>query len=702
VYLGITVLATIVLYYELYIAGAVATQIIAEFNMSFTFFVMVSVIGNLVGAFASLFAGLADRWGRANLVVWGLLLTGAIIAFGLPNAPNKTVYTVLFAVLSFVEGIVLVATPALIRDFSPQVGRGAAMGFWTLGPVLGSLVVTTVSSNTLDSHPDWRFQFYVCGIAGLVVFVIAFFGLRELSPALRDQLMVSMRDRALIEARAKGIDPDQALKGHWRQMLRFDIVGSAFAISIFLLLYYALVGFIVVYFATAHGYSEQRANGLANWYWGFNAIGLVVFGLLSDKLRVRKPFMILGTIISLVGGILFAINSTDTDTSYYSFAVFFVLSSVGGGMAYVAWMASFTETVEKHNPAATATGLAVWGWLLRLVVCVSLIALTFVVPATSILVDQGPRVATLAEQYKAELATLAKVDPATQQALAANPDDQQAQAQALSDISGVPVADVAKTVQLSTQYKDQLATLAKVDPATQQALAANPADQQAQAQAVSDISGVPVADVAKAAALSQQYAEELKTASAVDQATLLALAANPADTAAATKAVGEISQTLGVDPATAQQRLLALAAVPKEDVTFLLTTGPKVQDAANQLTAVSQVPAADLAFLAANGPKVQAAGDELTAVSKVPAEDLQFLSDNGAKVQQAQKDNPGQWQTWWWVCIAGQIVFLPFVFVMAGRWSPRKAREDEQAHEEMVQRELAALNAHGEAAPSEV
>src|SRR3954452_17179756 len=43
-YLAITVLATVVLYYELYIAGAVGTQIIAEFGMSFTFFVFVSVV----------------------------------------------------------------------------------------------------------------------------------------------------------------------------------------------------------------------------------------------------------------------------------------------------------------------------------------------------------------------------------------------------------------------------------------------------------------------------------------------------------------------------------------------------------------------------------------------------------------------------------------------------------------------------------
>ena len=47
-----------------------------------------------------------------------------------------------------VEGICLVATPALIRDFSPQVGRATAMGFWTSGPVLGSLIVAVVGSAT--------------------------------------------------------------------------------------------------------------------------------------------------------------------------------------------------------------------------------------------------------------------------------------------------------------------------------------------------------------------------------------------------------------------------------------------------------------------------------------------------------------------------------------------------------------------------
>jgi ACS family D-galactonate transporter-like MFS transporter len=609
-YLGITVLATVVLYYELYIAGAVATQIIAEFGMSFTFFVFVSVVGNLVGAFASLFAGLADRWGRANLVVGGLLVTGLIIAVGLPNASSKGVYMALFAVLSFVEGIVLVATPALIRDFSPQVGRGMAMGFWTLGPVLGSLVVTEVSSHTLDSHPDWRWQFYVCGIAGLVVFLIALVGLKELSPALRDQLMVSMRDRALIEARAKGLDTERALKGHWRQMLRFDVIGSAFAISIFLLLYYILVGFTVVYFATNYGYSPARANSLANWYWITNAIALIVTGVLTDRFRVRKPFMIIGAAVSILGGILFAISATNPDTSYYTIAVYFMLSASGGGMAYVAWMASFTETVERHNPAATATGLAIWGWILRLVVTVSLAVFTLLLPATSTLVDQGTRVGEIVAAHPEEVAVLSAIDPATSKALAADPTDVDALSTALGEV------------------------------ATQQGASTS------EAQAVS------TAVTARA--------PQLGAVQAIDPDVLAALQANPADQAAGAQAVGQISAALGTDVATSVQLLQSLA-------------DPAVQ---RDLGLVSQY------------------ATVLTDANEaIPADDLAYLSAHGTEVAQAQEDNPGQWQRWWWVCVAAQVLFLPFVFVMTGRWSPKKAKQDELEHERLVQAELAALEA---------
>ncbi|HEU4363790.1 MAG TPA: MFS transporter [Mycobacterium sp.] len=521
-----------VLYYELYVGGTVAPKIMADLSFSFASYVMVAVIGNLVGAFGSLSAGLADRWGRVNIVVVGLFLTGVLVAVGFPSASSRTMFTVMYALLSVVEGVMLVATPALVRDFSPQLGRASAMGFWTMGPVLGSLVCTEVSSHTLPTHPDWRFQFYVCGVAGLVVAVIAFIGLRELSPKLRNQLMVSLKDRALIEAHAAGIDEKELLKGHWRSLLKLDVVGSAFAISAFLMFYYIAVGFFVVYFATTFGYSEARANALANWYWIANAIALVVAGVLSDRLRVRKPFMIIGGVISIAGLGLFGEMAKRPGTTYYEFAAIAAVGAVGGGLAYCAWMACFTETVEKHNPAATATGLAIYGWTVRCVVTVSLIGFMLVVTAATVLVDHGSRVQAIV-----------------------------------------------------TGYPEQVATISAVRPET-----------------------------------------------------LSALATNPTDRAAATAAVKQlIGAGLATNPESAVARLQQLSTSP------------------------------------------------------IPADDLAYLAEHGHAVAQAHQKNPGQWQLWWWVCLGSQILFLPFVFVMSGRWSPRKAREDAERHEQLVQEELAKL-----------
>ena len=538
-YLGITVLATITLYYENYVMGAVSTKVMAGFGMSFRHFVLMLVASNLLGAFASLFAGIADRWGRANLVAGGLVLTGVMTAFLIPNAGNATTFVIGVCAIGFVEGMALVATPALIRDFSPQVGRASAMGFWTMGPVLGSLVVTLVSSNTLDSHPDWAYQFKLCGYVGIVVALVALLWLRELSPRLRDQLMVSLRDRALVEARAAGIDPEELEKGQWRQMLHPRIVGSALGISLFLTLYYMFVAFLVVYFATTFGYTEQRANSLANWFWAPDAIALVVVGVVSDKFRVRKPLMLVGAAVAIVGSVLFALASTDKSTSYGHFAALFVIISAGMGTAYVAWMAAFTETIEKRNPAATATGLAVWGWLLRLVVCLGFVLLPVIVPATSTLVDHGSQVSEIAATYPTQVGVLSKVDPRTLTALGANPADKAAGAKAVSELTGVPVAQLG--------------------------------------------------DPAHAAAVQQ-----------------------------ATAALG--------------------------------------------------------------------------SMAKIPSADIAYLSKYGADVTQASADNPGQWRTWWWICVACEFLLLPCIFLMTGRWSPRKAKQDAAEHEAMVARELAAMH----------
>ena len=386
-YLAVAVFVTIILYYELYVGGGVAPLVLEHYKMSFLYYVNILVVANLVGAFGSLAAGLADRWGRANLVTYGLLITG-VLALITPLAPNKFVFG-LFAVLGgVVEGMCLVATPALVRDFSPQIGRASAMGFWTLGPVVGSLIVSFVANQTLPHFDNsWSSQFYIVGVVGLIAFAIALFGLRELTPGLRDQVMVSAADRELVESRADSAEQQVNLANPWRQMLHLDILAPALGVSILLLIYYTAVGFFTVYLTSNFGFTTSKANGINSWYWGINAISLVVVGVLSDRLRVRKPFMVVGTVLAAVMTFVFMTRTTHPDTSSTTLIVIIALLSLGLATAYAPWMAAFTETIEKRNPALTATGLAIWGWILRIVVCVAFFILPHVVTAMNKLVE---------------------------------------------------------------------------------------------------------------------------------------------------------------------------------------------------------------------------------------------------------------------------------------------------------------------------
>jgi hypothetical protein len=84
---------------------------------------------------------------------------------------------------------------------------------------------------------------------------------------------------------------------------------------------------------------------------------------------------------------------------------------------------------------------------------------------------------------------------------------------------------------------------------------------------------------------------------------------------------------------------------------------------------------------------------QLTALSKVPPGVFAYLKAHGTAVQNAAAQSPGQWRTWYWICFAGVIFFLLGIPILRGRWKPSDARRDEQEHEEMVEAELAKINA---------
>lgn len=377
-YLVISVAATIILYYEAYVLSSVAPLVLGSLHMTFSTYVFLILVSNFIGAISSLIGSFSDRIGRANLVVYGVLLT-SLITLVIPLAKTGSVFILLSWVHGFVEGIILVATPALVRDFSPRLGRATAMAFWTIGPVGGSLLATTVTSQTIALFSNaWQSQYVIASITGLVISVLCFLFLRDLSPALRAQIMTSMQEKALLEARARGLDVEGTLKHPWRQMLQGRILLSAFGVSVFLLLYYATVSYFPTYFTKIFGYSLAEANGLLGIYWATDIISSIVGGLLSDRFEVRKPFMLLGVVGNILVTLIF-ISRDGQPTSPAIMGTLLFLGGLFGPIAYVGWMAGFTETVEDVNPALVATGIAIWGSLLRLVVVLSTWGFGFVV-----------------------------------------------------------------------------------------------------------------------------------------------------------------------------------------------------------------------------------------------------------------------------------------------------------------------------------
>ena len=235
------------------------------------------------------------------MVIYGLLIVGLLLVIGVPYAGSKWGFLVVISAMGLVEGAILVATPALVRDFSPQLGRATAMGFWTMGPVAGSLLVSVVAAHTLSHFTTvngWYSQFIFSGASAIVMFVVCLFFLRDLSAPLRDQLMVSSRDRALLEARARGIseaDLVEATRRPWRQILKWDLVLPSLGIALFLLIYYCASSFFTIYWSTTFVnvdgtlYSVPQANGLNQWFWGAEIVTLIVIGWLSDRILVESP-----------------------------------------------------------------------------------------------------------------------------------------------------------------------------------------------------------------------------------------------------------------------------------------------------------------------------------------------------------------------------------------------------------------------------
>ncbi|HLH84851.1 MAG TPA: MFS transporter [Trebonia sp.] len=366
--LAIVVLANIIFTWTVAAGTAATTVIFPHFGMTLNYYSDLLVVAGICGALAAYITSFGDRWGRANMVVIGLLINAVFALWAVPDAPSKFWFSFFTCLLYLADGAIFVGTPALVRDFSPQMQRGVAMGFWTFGPVAGYFVLSAVARAYLPAvvtFANWQNLYRFSGYAALVMFVVCLFFLRELPAGIRSQRMAAMNERALVEARARGLDLAALTRNRWRQMLHVNTIFSPIAINLFLIIYFTAIAYFVFYLPAFLHFSLSSFNGIQEIYWGVNIVALVAWGYVSDRLRVRKPFMVLGSVGTIVSIVL--LMNAKAGVSFTAMALILSLMSTSLACAYCPWFASFTETLEAYNPGLIATGSSLYGFATRLV-----------------------------------------------------------------------------------------------------------------------------------------------------------------------------------------------------------------------------------------------------------------------------------------------------------------------------------------------
>lgn len=375
--LFLVVLANFIAAYEAQIAPVVPL-LLEDFNMSLTTYGLITAASVFFGASSAfIFAPLADRYGRVNFLIPSLLLT-TFTVFGMALVTSATSLLIMRCLMSFIEGVAVSTTAGLIRDYSPRTGRAMGYAFWTFGPVGSNFFANAIAGWTLPIFVVWESQFIIQGSIALIGSLIVMFWIKDLSPQVRQKIVTDDDHASTINEEIES-DDDKVEEQKFKHIFKIPRMWLLpVGISFFLMTYLTIQAYGATFLVQAFGYTDSEAASIAKYFWLFNLFTLVLAGLISDKLRLRKIITMIGAILSVVYIAYFA---TLVGSEIPITHMMIYTSLLGGflGIAYGPWMALFSENAEDIRATLQTTAWGIFNFSVRAVA----IAVTLIAPVVA-------------------------------------------------------------------------------------------------------------------------------------------------------------------------------------------------------------------------------------------------------------------------------------------------------------------------------
>lgn len=366
----LTVLATIISFYEFQFAPLLPLWIpTLHFSLEdFSLFLLFAVL--LSGGSAMVGGPLADRHGRI-VVIDACLAVIVVLTFCNLLMTGFWSFVLIRGLMNLVAGLMWGALGGLTRDMSPRVSRGAAFGLLTVGTVGCIFLWNFISGMTLPIFGTWQSQIWIMGVLSILMYIPVLLWLKDLHPNLRLTIVESESAVAASSAehvRREPMEVPESGGAAFKELLsRWEVWVLVIGCVGFLTVPITSQTFFPVMFTRAFHYNAAGADKMASYFWLLNLFMLVPAGWVSDRLRVRKPLVLIGTVAALALLIWWIGTFANPLPPFQLGAVMFIL----GGLiafAFIPWCAQYSELLEDISPALQASGWSFFqliyrGWI---------------------------------------------------------------------------------------------------------------------------------------------------------------------------------------------------------------------------------------------------------------------------------------------------------------------------------------------------